>query len=352
MTSSRGVRAGLLLASLLPVAGARLGAEDYVLGPDSLVQPGVPKGELTKRSWTSRVFPGTTRDYWVYVPKQYDASKPAAVMVFQDGAGYVREDGNWRVPVVFDNLIHKGEMPVTVGVFVNPGVVPAASEQALPRFNRSLEYDSVDDRYARFLLEELLPEIGKSLNLVQDGNGRAIAGASSGAICAFNVAWHRPDQFSRVFSTIGAYVGLRGGHTYPTLVRKTEPKPLRVFTHVRFAFDKSALDMQAQDTLDREVVVRFGEFSNLRFININGYTDRIGSVQYNQKLSERRAAAVKAYLVRQGADANKIETTGFGKMYAGSTLPFVECTQKERKALIACLAPNRRAEVEVLGTGR
>ncbi len=229
MTSSRSVFAGLLLASLLPVAGARLGAEDYVLGPDSLVQPGVPKGELTKRSWTSRVFPGTTRDYWVYVPKQYDASKPAAVMVFQDGAGYVREDGNWRVPVVFDNLIHKGEMPVTVGVFVNPGVVPAAGEQALPRFNRSLEYDSVDDRYARFLLEELLPEVGKSLNLVQDGNGRAIAGASSGAICAFNVAWHRPDQFSRVFSTIGTYVGLRGGHTYPTLVRKTEPKPLRVF---------------------------------------------------------------------------------------------------------------------------
>jgi enterochelin esterase-like enzyme/sugar lactone lactonase YvrE len=217
------------LVGLLLGSGTMLGAEDYVLGPDSQVQPGVPKGELTKRTWTSRIFPGTTRDYWVYVPKQYDASKPAAVMVFQDGAGYVREDGNWRVPVVFDNLIQKGEMPVTVGVFVNPGVVPAASDAALPRFNRSLEYDSVDDRYARFLLEELLPEVGKSLNLVQTGNGRAIAGASSGAICAFNVAWHRPDQWSRVFSTIGTYVGLRGGHGYPTLVRKTEPKPLRVF---------------------------------------------------------------------------------------------------------------------------
>jgi enterochelin esterase-like enzyme/sugar lactone lactonase YvrE len=217
------------LVGLLLGSGTMLWAEDYVLGPDSQVQPGVPKGELTKRTWTSRIFPGTTRDYWVYVPKQYDASKPAAVMVFQDGAGYVREDGNWRVPVVFDNLIHKGEMPVTVGVFVNPGVVPAASDAALPRFNRSLEYDSVDDRYARFLLEELLPEVGKSLNLVQTGNGRAIAGASSGAICAFNVAWHRPDQWSRVFSTIGTYVGLRGGHSYPTLVRKTEPKPLRVF---------------------------------------------------------------------------------------------------------------------------
>jgi OOP family OmpA-OmpF porin len=131
-----------------------------------------------------------------------------------------------------------------------------------------------------------------------------------------------------------------------------KPKPLRVFSHVLFAFDKSVLSMSAQDTLDREVVVRFGEFGDLRFVNINGYTDRIGSVQYNQKLSERRANAVKAYLVRQGADASKIEITGFGKMYSGSSLLFVECKQTERKALIACLAPNRRAEVEVLGTGR
>jgi OOP family OmpA-OmpF porin len=127
---------------------------------------------------------------------------------------------------------------------------------------------------------------------------------------------------------------------------------LRVFTHVLFAFDKSALDTAAQDKLDREVVVRFGEFSNLRFININGYADRIGSVPYNQKLSQRRADAVKAYLVRQGADGAKIETTGYGKMYVGSTLPVAQCSQKERKALIACLAPNRRAEVEALGTGR
>jgi OOP family OmpA-OmpF porin len=131
-----------------------------------------------------------------------------------------------------------------------------------------------------------------------------------------------------------------------------KPKPLRVFSHVLFAFDKSVLSMSAQDTLDREVVVRLGEFGELRFINISGYTDRIGSVQYNQKLSERRANAVKAYLVRQGADAAKIETTGYGKMYVGSTMPFVTCTQADRKALIACLQPNRRAEVEVLGTGR
>lgn len=131
-----------------------------------------------------------------------------------------------------------------------------------------------------------------------------------------------------------------------------KPKPLRVFSHVLFAFDKSVLSTGAQDTLDREVVVRFGEFNEVRFININGYADRIGSVQYNQKLSERRADAVKAYLVRQGADGSKVQTTGYGKMYVGSMLPVVSCTQKERKALIACLQPNRRAEVEVLGLGR
>ena len=131
-----------------------------------------------------------------------------------------------------------------------------------------------------------------------------------------------------------------------------KPKPLRVFSHVLFAFDKSALSTGAQDTLDREVVVRFGEFNEVRFININGYADRIGSVQYNQKLSERRADAVKAYLVRQGADGSKVQTTGYGKMYVGSMLPVVSCTQKDRKALIACLQPNRRAEVEVLGMGR
>ena len=152
-------------ACLLVVAASAYAGEEYVLGPDSLVQPGVPKGEITKYSWTSTIFPGTVRDYWVYVPKQYDPRKPAAVMVFQDGAGYIKEDGNWRVPTVFDNLIQKGEMPVTVGIFINPGVVPAPSESVLPRFNRSFEYDGVGDRYARFLLEEILPEVGKTVKL-------------------------------------------------------------------------------------------------------------------------------------------------------------------------------------------
>lgn len=211
------------------VAKPAVGIDDYTLGPDSQVQAGVPKGEVTKYSWTSQIFPGTVRDYWVYVPKQYDPARPACLMVFQDGAGYVNPEGNWRVPIVFDNLIHKREMPITIGIFINPGVVPATSDNALGRFNRSFEYDGLGDRYVRFLLEEILLEVGKKYNLAKDGNSRAIGGASSGAICAFTAAWERPEEFSRVFSTIGTYVGLRGGNNYPTLVRKTEPKPIRVF---------------------------------------------------------------------------------------------------------------------------
>lgn len=211
------------------VAAALRAADDYKLGPDSMPQEGVPRGDVTKHTWTSKIFPGTVRDYWVYVPKQYDPAKPACVMVFQDGGGYVSTNGSYRVPVVFDNLIHKKEMPVTLGVFINPGVVPAASTNALPRFNRSFEYDGLGDQYARFLLEEILPEVAKKYNLTTNAASRAIAGASSGAICAFTAAWERPSEFSKVFSTIGTYVGLRGGNDYPTLVRKTEPKPIRVF---------------------------------------------------------------------------------------------------------------------------
>lgn len=204
-------------------------ADDYSLGPDSQIQEGVPRGEVTQHTWMSKIFSGTVRDYWVYVPKQYDASKQACVMVFQDGGGYVNEKGQWRVPIVFDNLIHRKEMPVTIGIFINPGVVPGLTTNALPRFNRSFEYDGLGDQYARFLLEEILPEVGKRYHLTTNAAGRAIAGASSGAICAFTAAWERPDAFSKVFSTIGTYVGLRGGNNYPTLIRKMEPKPIRIF---------------------------------------------------------------------------------------------------------------------------
>ena len=205
--------------------------ENYPISPDAQEQTGVPKGELLKFTFeNSKIFPGTWREYWVYVPAQYSPEKAACVYVGQDGVQF-------NAPTVFDNLIHKKEMPVTIGVFVMHGRVRAAKpDEALDRFNRSFEYDGLGNNYARFLLEELFPEIetkktsdGRALKLSKNGNDRAIGGVSSGAICAFTAAWERPDAFSRVFSGIGTYVGLRGGDHYPSLVRKHEPKPIRVF---------------------------------------------------------------------------------------------------------------------------
>lgn len=215
-----------LLVASTPVFSAD---EDYVPGPDAMPKEGVPKGTLTQHSWTSEIFHGTVRDYWVYVPAQYDGETPAALLVCQDGGGFVRENGAFRAPTVLDNLIHAGEIPVTVGVFVNPGVVPAAREGQEPRKNRSFEYDTLSDQYARFLLEELLPEVGKSVKLTEDPQDRVICGNSSGGICAFTVAWERPGSFGKVISHIGSFTNIRGGHVYPALIRKTEPKPIRVF---------------------------------------------------------------------------------------------------------------------------
>lgn len=216
----------LLAALLLSIAQA---ADDYVLGPDSTRQEGVPKGTVTEHHWTSQIFAGTERDYWVYVPAQYSPDKPANVMVFQDGKNYVDENGQFRVPIVFDNLIHKGEMPVAIGIFIDPGVIPPSQPGNEPTHNRSFEYDEITDQYARFLLEEILPEVAKSYNLTQSAEGRAICGISSGGICAFTVAWQRPDAFSKVLSHVGSFTNIRGGHVYPALIRKTDRKPIRVF---------------------------------------------------------------------------------------------------------------------------
>jgi len=176
--------------------------------------------------WHSKVFPGTERNYWLYVPKQYQASKPACLMVVQDGLSRAT---SWRLPIILDSLIAINVVPVMIGIFIDPGIVSSTDSSNHPRFNRSFEYDALGDRYARFLLEEILPEVSRSYNLSKDPNDRSIAGASSGAICAFNVAWERPDEFRRIFSSIGTYVGLRGGHEFSTLIRKTEAKPLRIF---------------------------------------------------------------------------------------------------------------------------
>jgi len=218
----------ITLALLCATASA---ADDYKLGPDSQPQE-VPHGELKKATFDqSKIFPGTTREYEVYVPKQYDAAKAACLMVFFDGGGYAKPDGGTRVPVVFDNLIAKKEMPVTVAVFVNPGSIKATQPGAKDVSNRSFEYDSLGDANARFLIEELLPEAVKGLNITKDPAGRAVAGMSSGGIAAFTVAWERPDAFRKVVSWIGSFTNIRGGYVYPALIRKSkkEAKPLRVF---------------------------------------------------------------------------------------------------------------------------
>ncbi len=212
--------------------------ESYKFGPDSQRQDGVPRGTVTKHEWKSQVFEGTIREYLVYVPAQYDPKTPAAVMAFQDGHAYVNETGDMRVPIVFDNLIHKKEMPVTVGIFINPGHKGAElpKDKWKPN-NRSFEYDTLSDQYARFLLEEILPEVGKSYKLTDDPSQRAICGMSSGGICAFTVAWEKPEAFGKVLSHIGSFTNIasgkskrEGGHNYPVLIRKTKPrKPIRVF---------------------------------------------------------------------------------------------------------------------------
>jgi enterochelin esterase-like enzyme len=199
-------------------------------GLDSQRQAGVPQGTVTHFSHVSTVFPGARRDYWVYMPQQYALDTPAAVMVFQDGHAYLSDDEPFRAPVVFDNLIHAGTMPVTVGIFINPGHLgdkPPTNPWAAS--NRSVEYDTLSDQYARLLLEEILPEVGTRWHLTDDPNLRAICGLSSGGICAFTVAWERPDAFRNVMSHIGSFTDIRGGHLYPSRIRKEPKRPLRVY---------------------------------------------------------------------------------------------------------------------------
>lgn len=203
--------------------------EPYKLGPDSEVRKGVPEGKITHHTWTSQVFEGTTREYSVYVPAQYKG-EPAKVMVFQDGHAYVDRKGQFRVPVVLDNLIHKGDLPIIVGVFINPGHKGhKAPETPWKANNRSFEYDTLSDQYSKLLLDEILPEVGQTVRLSDKAEDRAICGISSGGICAFTVAWERPDAFHKVLSHVGSFTNIRGGHDYEARIRKTPNKNIRVF---------------------------------------------------------------------------------------------------------------------------
>ena len=227
----------LLLALGLAAASVSAAPTDdvYKLGPDSAPQPGVPQGKVSGwRQLPSQAYPGTLHDYCVYVPAQYDAAKPAALMIFQDGQAWANSEGEYRTPFVLDNLIYRREIPVTIAVFINPGRTPEQEMAILSNWgdrgsNRGQEYNALDDKYAHVITDELMPVLEKQYNLSKNPDERALAGASSGAIAAFTVAWHRPDQFHKVISTIGSFTNIRGGHVYPDLIRSNERKPIRIF---------------------------------------------------------------------------------------------------------------------------
>lgn len=201
-----------------------------------MMQDGVPKGEI-KGPFVikSNVYPGTQHTYWIYVPAQYDSKNPTALMVYQDGQAFMNEKGDMRAQNVMDNLIYRREIPVMIGVFINPGRTPEQDEPSPQRgwgdgfTNRGQEYNALDDKYARVVTEELLPALEKDYNISKNPEHRGIGGSSSGAIAAFTVAWERPSAFRKVLSNVGSFTNIRGGHNYADIVAKSPKKPLRVF---------------------------------------------------------------------------------------------------------------------------
>jgi len=235
-TSSLALVLLFLVSPALAQNDRKPGLDDfYKLGPDSLPQEGVPKGTISEpHVLPCKIFPGTQHTYWVYVPAQYDPAVPASLMIFQDGQAFKDAEGSIRAQNVLDNLIHRREIPVMIAVFINPGRTPEQPEPT-PRdwgdraTNRPTEYNSLDDRYARVIIDELLPVLYEKYNISKDPRHHGIGGASSGAIAAFTVAWERPDQFHKVLSIVGSFTNIRGGHVYPDKVRGSEKKPIRVF---------------------------------------------------------------------------------------------------------------------------
>ena len=223
----------LVLATSAVLAQDKNPDSDYRLGSDSMPQENVPQGIVKSYEWlSSNVYPGTKRRFYTYVPAQYDPNKPAALMVFLDGHAYVSKTGSFRVPIVFDNLIHQKQMPVTIGVFVDPGhkkdkLPDKPGWQPYPE-NRAIEYDTPDGTFSKFLIDEILAEVKKQYNISDDPQARAICGSSSGGICAFTVAWERPDHFRKVISHIGSFVNIRGGDTYPGRIRQEKKRPMRI----------------------------------------------------------------------------------------------------------------------------
>jgi enterochelin esterase-like enzyme len=207
----------------------------YRLAPDALPQDGVPQGEIRGPfTLPSQAYPGTQHTYWVYVPAQYDPAIPASLMIYNDGQAFKAPDGDVRAQVVMDNLIYRREIPVMIGVFINPGRRPDQPEPNLSNWgdrdtNRPTEYNTLDDKYARVIVDELLPVLYKEYNVSRNPERHGIGGSSSGAIAAFTVAWERPEYFRKVLSNVGSFTNIRGGNAYPDIIRKSEKKPLRVF---------------------------------------------------------------------------------------------------------------------------
>ena len=199
-------------------------------GPDSYEKPSVPKGKLSeKMQHTSKLYEGMVADYWTYVPAQYDPAVPAAVMFWTDGEVLVPRTEPSRAQIVFDNLTHEKKIPVIIHVLVSPG---KKGTQAL----RSIQYDTVTDTFAHYALDEILAEVGTKYNLRKDGYSRAMAGDSSGGICAFNAAWWKPQEFSRVLSRIGSFTSIQwkpgvqdGGYIFPFAIRKQAKRNIRVW---------------------------------------------------------------------------------------------------------------------------
>jgi enterochelin esterase family protein len=232
-----------VLSTLLPIQSVQAQVaqqapspdSQYRLGPDSLPQEGVPKGEIRgPYTLPSKVYPGTQHTYWVYVPAQYDPAVPAALMVFNDGQAFKNPDGDMRAQNVMDNLIYRREIPVMLAVFINPGRTPEQPEPNPQEWgdhttNRPTEYNTPDDKYARVITEELMPALAKDYNISKDPEQHGIGGSSSGAIAAFIVAWERPDDFRKVLSNVGSFVNLRGGDVFPERVLASEKKPIRIF---------------------------------------------------------------------------------------------------------------------------
>ncbi|WP_051670789.1 alpha/beta hydrolase [Bryobacter aggregatus] len=214
------------------IDGKRFGGRFDVIafGPEAYEQAGVPQGKLSEKfTSNSKIYEGMASEYWVYVPAQYNAATPAPVMIWQDGQNYANRAANNRVLIQIDNLVHQKRIPAAIHIFIAPGKVGAKAM-------RSILYDTYTDKYSHYLLEEILAEVSSKWNLRKDGYSRAIAGESSGAICAFNAAWWRPEEFTRVYSRIGSYTSIQwkpgeldGGNIYPFAIRKMPKRNIRAF---------------------------------------------------------------------------------------------------------------------------